>query len=54
VGDHIEILNGVKPGDPLVASGGSFLSDGDLVRVVEASKPNGAAALTAPAQTASK
>jgi RND family efflux transporter MFP subunit len=36
VGDHIEIQSGVKPEDPLVASGGSFLSDRDLVRVVDA------------------
>lgn len=36
VGDHIEIQSGVKPDDQLVASGGSFLSDGDLVRVVDA------------------
>jgi hypothetical protein len=36
VGDHIEIQGGVKPDDQLVASGGSFLSDGDLVRVVDA------------------
>jgi len=49
VGDQIEIQSGVKPEDKLVASGGSFLSDGDLVKVV-----NGAAALAKPAQTASK
>lgn len=35
VGDHIEILSGVKSDDQLVASGGSFLSDGDLVKVVQ-------------------
>jgi RND family efflux transporter MFP subunit len=39
VGDQIEILSGVKPEDKLVASGGSFLAEGDLVRVVEAAKP---------------
>jgi hypothetical protein len=44
----------VKPEDQLVASGGSFLSDGDLVRIVELPKPNGAAAKTAPALAASK
>jgi len=49
VGDQIEIQSGVKPEDKLVASGGSFLSDGDLVKVV-----NGAAALAKPAQAASK
>jgi RND family efflux transporter MFP subunit len=49
VGDQIEIQSGVKPEDKLVASGGSFLSDGDLVKVV-----NGAAASAKPAQAASK
>jgi RND family efflux transporter MFP subunit len=34
VGDQVEIRNGVTPQDQLVASGGSFLSEGDLVRVV--------------------
>ncbi len=36
VGDQIEIQTGVKPEDKLVASGGSFLSEGDTVRVVAA------------------
>ncbi|MDD2810636.1 efflux RND transporter periplasmic adaptor subunit [Rhodoferax sp.] len=53
-GDHIEIQSGVKPEDKLVASGGSFLSDGDLVRVVESSKPNSAQAKAAHAQAAIK
>ncbi len=35
-GDQVEIVSGVKPSDQLVASGGSFLSDGDTVRVVSA------------------
>ena len=47
LGDSIEILSGIKPEDKLVASGGSFLSDGDLVKVV-----SGAA--MAPASAASK
>jgi HlyD family secretion protein len=34
VGERLELLTGVKLGDRLVASGASFLSDGDLVRVV--------------------
>jgi RND family efflux transporter MFP subunit len=38
VGDQIEIQSGVKPEDSLVASGGSFLSDGDMVKVVDAPK----------------
>jgi len=49
VGDQIEIQSGVKPEDKLVASGGSFLSDGDLVKVV-----NGAAAPAKATQAASK
>ena len=36
VGEHIEIQSGVKPEDRLVASGGSFLSEGDTVKVVNA------------------
>ena len=40
--DQVEIQSGVKPEDKLVASGGSFLSDGDVVKVV----PSNAAAPT--------
>jgi len=36
VGEHIEIQSGVKPEDRLVAGGGSFLSEGDTVKVVNA------------------
>ncbi|TXT36764.1 MAG: RND family efflux transporter MFP subunit [Comamonadaceae bacterium] len=54
LGDAIEIQSGVQPEDKLVASGGSFLSDGDLVRVVQSSKPNSAPAQVTPAQAASK
>ena len=39
LGDQVEILGGIKPEDKLVATGGGFLSDGDLVRVVEAAAP---------------
>ena len=39
VGDQVEIKSGVKLEDKLVASGGGFLSDGDLVKVVDAAKP---------------
>jgi RND family efflux transporter MFP subunit len=39
LGDQVEILSGIKPEDKLVATGGGFLSDGDLVRVVEAAAP---------------
>jgi RND family efflux transporter MFP subunit len=33
--DSLEILSGLNPGDRLVASGASFLADGDTVRVVQ-------------------
>ena len=39
LGDQVEILSGNKPEDKLVATGGGFLSDGDLVRVVDAAAP---------------
>jgi RND family efflux transporter MFP subunit len=49
VGDRVELLSGIKPEDKLVVSGSGFLSDGDLVKVV-----NGAPAPAKPAQAASK
>ena len=33
-GEAIEIVEGLRAGDRVVASGGAFLSEGDLVRVV--------------------
>ncbi len=59
VGDQIEIKSGLKSEDKLVASGGGFLSDGDLVKVVDAAKPGASAAsspaaLAQPASAASK
>ena len=56
VGEQIEIQSGVKPEDKLVASGGSFLSEGDTVKVVDAadSKSKAAVAPVAPAQAATK
>jgi RND family efflux transporter MFP subunit len=39
VGDAVEIKQGAKPSDRFVASGASFLADGDTVKVVDA-KPN--------------
>ncbi|MBP9906054.1 MAG: efflux RND transporter periplasmic adaptor subunit [Rhodoferax sp.] len=58
LGDQVEILSGIKPDDRLVASGASFLSDGDLVRVVDAaapiSKEKSTAAQVLPAPAASK
>jgi HlyD family secretion protein len=35
VGERIEIISGLPPGARVVAAGGGFLSDGDLVRVVD-------------------
>jgi hypothetical protein len=57
VGDQIEIQSGVTAQDQLVASGGSFLSDGDLVKVVSAPavlKPNQPPAPVAVAPPATK
>jgi HlyD family secretion protein len=54
VDDRVEILSGVTLEQKLVASGASFLSEGDLVKVVDISKPNQATAPAAPAQAASK
>ena len=48
VGDQIEIVSGVKPEDKLVVSGGGFLSDGDLVRVVDPAKTSDAGQKSAP------
>lgn len=48
-GEQVEILSGLKPEDRLVASGASFLSEGDVVRVVNAAVPN---RLPAPASKA--
>jgi len=36
VGDRIEILAGLDAASPVIATGGAFLGDGDLVRVVHA------------------
>ena len=49
----VELLGGVKPEDKLVASGASFLSEGDLVKVVD-SMPNVPAAPASQAQAATK
>ena len=58
LGDQVEIVSGVTPEDRLVASGASFLSDGDLVRVVDAPTPvsaqKGTPAQSVPALAASK
>jgi HlyD family secretion protein len=58
LGDQVEILSGLKPEDRLVASGASFLSEGDVVRVVDApavvSRQNGTKVPVLPAHVASK
>lgn len=54
VGKQVEIVEGVKAEDRLVASGAGFLSEGDLVKVVENSKPNSAPAPANTAQAATK
>lgn len=51
VGDSVEIKQGAKPSDRFVASGASFLADGDTVKVVDA-KPTVAAAPDAPISAA--
>jgi len=47
-GDRVEITGGLKPSEPIIASGLSFLSEGDTVRVV--SMPVAGAPATAAAQ----
>jgi HlyD family secretion protein len=54
VGDQVEIVSGIQATDRLVASGGGFLSEGDVVKVVALSTPNAAAAPVTPAQAAIK
>ena len=53
VGDQVEIRSGVTPQDQLVESGGSFLSEGDLVRVV-AGPPTTNSMLNSPPAGVSK
>ena len=45
-GDRVEVLSGLATDARVVASGGAFLGDGDLVKVVAA------AAVPAPAKVA--
>ncbi len=55
LGTQVEILGGITAQDQLVASGGGFLSDGDLVRVVdEKNGSNKPLAPVEPAQAATK
>ncbi|MEJ7930359.1 efflux RND transporter periplasmic adaptor subunit [Ramlibacter sp. AN1015] len=48
VEDRVEIREGLAPEDRIVASGASFLSDGDLVRVAEDPAAAGPASAVAP------
>jgi RND family efflux transporter MFP subunit len=50
--DRLQILSGVTPDMRLVASGGGFLNDGDLVRVVDAPASASPAATTGAASAA--
>jgi RND family efflux transporter MFP subunit len=45
VGDRVEVLAGVDPASKVVATGGGFLGDGDLVNVVEGRSGPGRTAL---------
>ena len=54
VGDRIEVLGGLKPDEPVVASGVGFLSDGDFVRVVSAGAPAVAQGQPASATTTTR
>ena len=40
IGDRIEILDGLPSDAKVVVSGGGFLADGDLVKVVDAPAPS--------------
>ncbi|MDH5539585.1 MAG: efflux RND transporter periplasmic adaptor subunit, partial [Rhizobacter sp.] len=51
-GERIEIVDGLQAADKVVAAGGGFLADGDLVRVVDAA-PGPAGAKQAAAAAAS-
>lgn len=54
VGNQVEIVEGVKAEDRLVASGAGFLSEGDVVKIVDDSKQNSAPAPANTAQAATK
>ena len=52
-GDRVEITSGLAEGARLVANGGGFLNDGDLVRVVDDKPPPAAVAAATAAAPAS-
>ena len=49
-GDRIQILDGLRPEDRVVATGGGFLGDGDTVRVVDAPPAASSASAAAAAK----
>ncbi|HZF78595.1 MAG TPA: efflux RND transporter periplasmic adaptor subunit [Rubrivivax sp.] len=55
VADRIEVIDGLDTSTRVVASGGGFLADGDLVRVVAAAPPaNATTSAVAPPPTVAK
>jgi multidrug efflux pump subunit AcrA (membrane-fusion protein) len=48
VGDRVEITAGLTPDTRVVAAGGGFLADGDLVRVVDGAPAAPAASASRP------
>ena len=54
VGDSVEIKQGAKSGDRFVASGSSFLADGDTVKVVDSQSAALPAVNLAPVQAGAK
>ena len=54
VGDAVEIKQGAKPSDSFVASGASFLADGDTVKIVDAKSAAAPATAVATVQTGAK
>ncbi|NML42730.1 efflux RND transporter periplasmic adaptor subunit [Ramlibacter sp. G-1-2-2] len=46
--DRLQVVSGLAAGTPIVASGGGFLNEGDLVRVANAPAPAPAPAASAP------
>jgi len=53
-GDRLQVLSGLPPDARIVASGGGFLNDGDLVRLADGPAAAGAAAAPASAASAAR
>ena len=54
VADRIEVIDGLDPSTRVVASGGGFLADGDVVRLVATAPANAPTSAVAAAPTAAK